>query len=70
MIVGLIQDRAVSLTAWTPYVQRRIPPRFDRWLHHKRISVHGLYDSLIQQALTEPFLRVCARHARQTDRLR
>ena len=38
MIVGLIQARAVSLEAWTPYVQSRaayaqsLVRRFERWL--------------------------------------
>jgi hypothetical protein len=59
MIVGLLQCRVISLTAWPPYVQSRavyaqsIVRRFDRWLHNQRIDVHGLYGPLIQQAIAE-----------------
>jgi hypothetical protein len=54
MIVGVIQARAVRLTAWTSYVQSRAAyvqshvRRFDRWFLDKRISVHHLYGPLIQ----------------------
>jgi hypothetical protein len=57
MIVGLLQSRVISLTAWPPSVQSRavyaqsLVRRFDRWLHHPRIAVHGLYGPLRQQAL-------------------
>jgi hypothetical protein len=59
MIVGLMQCRVISLTAWPPYVQSRavyaqsIVRRFDRWLHNQRIDVHGLYGPLMQQAIAE-----------------
>ena len=59
MIVGLIQARVVSLTAWAPYVHSRavyaqsLVRRFDRWLQNKRIEVHQLYGPLIQHALAE-----------------
>jgi hypothetical protein len=57
MIVGLLQSRVISLTAWPPYVQSRavyaqsLVRRFDRWLHNPRIAVHGLYGPLMQQAI-------------------
>jgi hypothetical protein len=59
MIVGLMQARVVSLTAWVPYVHSRavyaqsLVRRFDRWLENHRIAVHQLYGPLIQQALAE-----------------
>jgi hypothetical protein len=59
MMVGLVQARVVSLTAWTPYVHSRavyaqsLVRRFDRWLQNTRIEVHQLYGPLIQQALIE-----------------
>jgi Transposase DDE domain len=59
MIVGLLQSRVISLTAWPPYVQSRavyaqsLVRRFDRWLHNQRIDVPGLYGPLIQQAIAE-----------------
>jgi len=59
MIVGLIQARVVSLTAWVPYVHSRavyaqsLVRRFDRWLENQRIEVYQLYGPLIQQALAE-----------------
>jgi hypothetical protein len=57
MIVGLLQSRVISLTAWPPYVQSRavyaqsLVRRFDRWLHNPRIAVPGLYGPLMQQAI-------------------
>jgi hypothetical protein len=57
MIVGLLQSRVISLTAWPPYVQRRavyaprLVRRCDRWLQNPRIAVHGLYGPLRQQAI-------------------
>jgi hypothetical protein len=57
MIVGLLQARVISLTAWPPDVQsravyaQRLVRRFDRWLHHPRIDGHGLYGALMQQAI-------------------
>ena len=59
MLVGLIQARVVSLTAWAPYVHGRavyaqsLVRRFDRWLNNTRIDVHPLYGPLIQHALAE-----------------
>jgi hypothetical protein len=59
MLVGLLQARVVSLTAWAPYVRGRavyaqsLVRRFDRWLNNKRIDVHQLYGPLIQHALAE-----------------
>jgi hypothetical protein len=59
MIVGLIQARTISLTAWTPFVHSRavyaqsIVRRFARWLENERIEVHALYGPLMQQALAE-----------------
>jgi hypothetical protein len=59
MIVGLLQSRVISLTAWPPYVQsravdaQRLVRRFERWLQHQRIDVHGLYGPLMQQAIAE-----------------
>lgn len=59
MMVGLVQSRLISLTAWAPYVQSRAVyaqshvRRFDRWLDNTRIDVHQLYGPLIQQALAE-----------------
>ena len=57
MLVGLLQSRVISLTAWPPYVQSRavyaqsLVRRCDRWLHKPRIAVHGLYGPLMQQAI-------------------
>ena len=59
MMVGLIQARVVSLTAWAPSVHSRavyaqsLVRRFDRWLQNKRIEVHQVYGPLIQQAWAE-----------------
>jgi hypothetical protein len=59
MIVGLIQARVVSLTAWAPSVHSRAVDaqsrvrRLDRWLENHRIAGHQLYGPLIQQALAE-----------------
>ncbi len=59
MMVGLVQSRLISLTAWTPSVQSRAVyaqsrvRRFDRWLHNTRLDVHQLYGPLMQQALAE-----------------
>jgi hypothetical protein len=59
MMVGLMQARVVSLTAWAPYVHSRavyaqsLVRRFDRWLQNKRIEGHQLYGPLIQHALAE-----------------
>jgi hypothetical protein len=59
MMVGLIQARVVSLTAWAPYVHSRavyaqsLVRRFDRWLQKTRLEVHQLYGPLIQDALAE-----------------
>jgi hypothetical protein len=59
MVVGLMQSRLISLTAWTPYVHSRAVyaqstvRRFARWLANDRIDVHALYSPLIQRALAE-----------------
>jgi hypothetical protein len=59
MIVGLIQSRGSSLTAWAPYVHGRAVfaqstvRRFTRWLDNARIAGHALYGPLMQQALAE-----------------
>jgi Transposase DDE domain len=59
MIVGLLQSRVISLTAWPPYVQSRavyaqsLVRRFARWLQNQRIDGHGLYGPLMQQAIAE-----------------
>jgi hypothetical protein len=59
MMVGLIQSRWISLTAWAPYVVSRAQyaqstvRRFRRWLDNDKIEVSLLYGPLIQQALAE-----------------
>ena len=59
MMVGLIQGRGVSLTAWAPYVHSRavsaqsLVRRFERWWQNQRIEVHQVYGPFIQQALAE-----------------
>jgi DDE family transposase len=59
MMVGLLQSRLISLTAWAPYVHSRAVfaqshvRRFDRWLQNQRVEVHSLYSPLMQQALAE-----------------
>lgn len=59
MVVGLIQSRLISLTAWAPYVLSRAVyaqstvRRFSRWLDNERIEVFHLYMPLIQEALAE-----------------
>jgi len=57
MMVGLIQARRVSLTAWVPYLLGRARyaqstvRRFRRWLDHEKIAVASLYGPLMQPAL-------------------
>ena len=59
MMVGLIQARVVSLTAWAPSVHsravsaQRLVRRFERWLPTNRIDVPQVYGPRIQQALAE-----------------
>jgi len=59
MVVGLIQSRWMTLTAWAPYVVSRAQyaqstvRRFRRWLDNDKIEVSLLYGPLIQQALAE-----------------
>jgi len=58
MVVGLIRSEKISLTAWVPYVESRAQyaqstqRRFQRWIYNDRIRVGGLYDPLIQSALS------------------
>jgi hypothetical protein len=57
MIVGLLQSRVVSLTAWPPSVQRRavsaqsLGRRVDRWRHQPRSDVPALDGPLSQHAI-------------------
>jgi hypothetical protein len=57
MMVGLIQARVVSLTAWAPSVHSRavsaprLVRRFERWLPTNRIDGPQVYGPRIQQAL-------------------
>lgn len=59
MIVGLIESKTISLPEWATFVDSRAAfvqssvRRFSRWLHNKRIEVHGLYGPIIQEALSE-----------------
>jgi hypothetical protein len=59
MMVGLIQSRQISLTAWVPYVVSRARyaqstvRRFRRWLDNDKIEVSLLYGPLMEQALVE-----------------
>jgi hypothetical protein len=59
MLVGLIQARRVSLTAWVPYIMGRARyaqstvRRLRRWLDNEKIEVASLYGPLMQQALAE-----------------
>jgi hypothetical protein len=59
MMVGLIQSRRISLTAWTPYVVSRARyaqstvRRFRRWLDNDKIEVASLYGPLIAHALAQ-----------------
>jgi hypothetical protein len=59
MIAGLLPSQVIRLTARPPYVQSRavyaqsLGRRFDRWLHHPRIDVPGLYRLLMPQAIAE-----------------
>src|SRR4029434_2535366 len=59
MMVGLIQSRRISLTAWAPYVVSRARyaqstvRRFRRWLDNDKIEVAALYGPLIAHALAQ-----------------
>jgi hypothetical protein len=59
MVVGLLESKGSSLTAWAPYVHSRAVfaqspgRRVARWRQHPRIDVQSRSGPLIQQAMAE-----------------
>ena len=67
MVVGLIQEKTVNLSAWVDSVQSRAlyaqstQRRFSRWFHNGRIQAYRSYAPLIRRVLAdwqEPVLYV------------